>query len=217
MIERKESGLYRLRLLQMFHALSLAGITSVSHRDLHAFAYLSNTLSPIWEVEPTELLVLKKTDGPYSTELEHELDACVGCGMINVLAIEGDPDHANKLNARFSLFPETSKLLVSLVENLPDERETADFLRELAFSFIEIAEGLRDDAAVFDATWSDPGVAQGRLLRVGPDISRQKQANYSVQVAEAFQTLRKDNLHLSKAEKIVLYMNLLKRRVQVHG
>lgn len=200
----------RFRLLQILAALDRAAVSPISNRDLHAFAYLANALSPVWEVEPLENSVLKDEDGPRSSSLEREIDLCVGYGLVDVISIERDDENPDKLNARFSLSAQRARKILSIAEYLPDEQNTFEFLTELAFSFAEISKPHRDDAALVDASWSDPKVAQGRIINFieeegGPETGASHRA------AEAFQEFVPPGVILSRAEKLVMYMRLLKK------
>jgi hypothetical protein len=203
----------RARLLQIIGALERAGGTPVSNRDLHAFAYLANVLSPVWEVEPVERSVLKDRDGPRSAALEHELDLCVGAGLIAVDALKPDLENPSRLDASYCLNAITARPVLAAISVLPDEGNITAYLNELAFAFLEITPEQRDDAALQDAAWSNPAVAEGRIVDFGE--RRRQSINPAYNAAEAFQQFAPDGVTLNKAEKLLMYVRLLKRRA--HG
>lgn len=201
----------RLRLVQLLAALEQAGGTPISNRDLHAFAYLANVLSPIWDVEPLEGSVLKDRDGPRSSALEREIDLCVGEGLITVVKLVQDLGNPNKLDAWFRLSPATVEPVLRAIEQLPDEVEVRGFLTELAFAFVEIRADRRDDAALADAAWSDPAIAEGRIIDFAEFVESARN-NPAYNAAQAFQRFAPAGVTLNRAEKLVMYMRLLKRR-----
>lgn len=204
----------RARLLQIMAALEQAGVTPISNRDLHAFAYLANVLSPLWEVDPLEGSVLKDRNGPRSSALEHELDLCVGQGLIKVDALRPDVENPARLDATYVLNGRSARPVLASIGALPDEEMVAAFLTELAFAFAEIQAGLRDDAALQDAAWSNPAVAQGRVVDFGEFVEKTRE-NPAYNAAQAFQRFAPEGVKLNRAEKLMMYVRLLKRRA--HG
>ena len=73
----------RCRLLMIMSALERVGIAPVSMDKLHAFAYLSDVLSPVWGFLPYDGTVLKIEEGPHYAELQSEIDALVILGLIS--------------------------------------------------------------------------------------------------------------------------------------
>lgn len=203
----------RARLLQIMAALERTGGTPISNRDLHAFAYLANVLSPVWEVEPLERSVLKDRDGPRSSALEHELDLCVGTGLIIVDALKPDSENPMRLDASYRLNAKVARPVLATISILPDQEDIAAYLNQLAFAFLEIGPEQRDDAALQDAAWSNPAIAEGRVVDFGE--RRQKSVNPAYNAAEAFQEFAPEGVTLNKAEKLLMYVRLLKRRA--HG
>ncbi|MNR96978.1 hypothetical protein D3C72_281410 [compost metagenome] len=200
----------RVRVLQTFAALENAGATPISNRDLQAVVYLSNVLSPVWGIEPLEGAVLKTDEGPRSIKFESELDACVGLGLVRVDSIQGDEERPDKLSACFSLAGRRAAPLLEVIQAFPDERYTSAFLNEVAFAFVEIAPGLRDDAAIADAAWTNPSIVTDRVVRFAGEGAT---ANQSYNVTQAFQAHAPAGQIFTPAQQLDLYVRLLKRRV----
>lgn len=204
----------RSRLMQIMAALERAGATPITNRDLHSIAYLANVLSPLWDVEPLETSVLKDRDGPRSSALEHEIDLCIGSGLLVVDALRTDPENPARLDATYRLNAKAARPVLAAISILPDEQLVEKFLNELAFAFIEIKPGLRDDAALQDASWSNPAVAEGRIVDFGEHAERAA-VNPTYNAAQAFQRFAPEGVKLDRAEKLLMYVRLLKRRA--HG
>ena len=204
----------RARLIQIIAALERAGLTPVSNRDLHALAYLANVLSPLWDVHPIETSVLKDRNGPRSSALEHEIDLCVGNGALTVESLRPDPDDPSRLNATYRLNARAALPVLVSLAGLPDEQLVANYLNELAFAYAEVKPELRDDLALKDAAWSNPAIAPGRIVDFGAHIERAA-VNPTFNAAQAFQRFAPEGVQLDRAEKLIMYVRLLKRRA--HG
>ncbi|MCW2249305.1 hypothetical protein M2352_004965 [Azospirillum fermentarium] len=196
----------------MFAALERVGGTPIDTRSLHAFAFFANVLSPLWDLHPLEGSVLKESGSPYFPALQRQLDCLVGEGFIIVESLaRGTTD---ELEAKFRLSHERAQPVLSIVRMLPDEASAEGFLTELADAFVEIRPDRRDDAAVADAAYSDPAVAQGRIVDFAEWVSPTK-GNAAWNTAQQFQKYVPVGVTLSRAEKLVMYMRLMKRRA--HG
>lgn len=205
----------RARALQLISALEKAGGAAVSGKDLHAFAYLANVLSPLWELEPLDGSILKDDDGPYYPTLQKEIDFLIGNSIVTVVTLERIKAGArNILGASFILNRDKSNSILECINRLPDESRFEVFLLELASAFLEINKDQRDDAALYDAAYSDPAISTGRIVDFAEWVSSTTQ-NPSWNAAQSFQQYMPAGITLSPAEKLVMYMRLLKRRA--HG
>lgn len=210
------SVLTRARLLQIFAALGRAGIAPIATADLHAFAFFANVMSPLWDLDPLDGAVLKLPEGPYYPFLQAEVDQLVGSGFLEVehLAYRTTEGGVVQLDASFRPVPDHCRKVLEIIEKLPDETETSGFLNELAFAFAEIRVDLRDDAAIVDATYSNPAIADERVIDFA-QWNDPSTADSSVIVADRFQKYAPAGMTLNRAEKLLLYMRLMKRRVHV--
>lgn len=203
----------RARVLQIMAALEEAGATPIANRDLHAVAYLANVLSPMWEVEPLEGSVLKSSDGPHSSLFEQQLDSCVSRGLITVVSLNDDPEHPKRLSATYRLAAMRARPVLAVINSFPDERHVRTFLNELAFAFAEIEPGRRDDTALEDAAWTNPSVADNRVVDFAEFVEQSR--NPSFNVMQSLQRYAPKGVTYSLAEKLAMYLRLLKRRA--HG
>lgn len=203
----------RARLLQVLDALERAGGTPIAAADLHSFAYFANVLSPLWDVEPTEGSVLKGKGGPYFPLLQREIDLCVGDGLLVVNTIHPSvgEDGETRIAASFSLSVDCARGLVDQISTLPDEEQVRGFLLELAFAFLDISSDRRDDAALSDAAWSNPAIAEGRVVDFAEWVSSTLQ-NPTWNTAQRFQEFAPKGVTLTRAEKLLMYMRLMKRK-----
>lgn len=207
----------RAKLVQMFDALERVDGTPIEAAAFHSFAFFVNVLSPLWDLHPFEGSVLKEHGSPFFPAVQRELDALIGDRLVKVtdlsLSTSSTGDEP-KLVASFTLERSKCVELLASIRALPDERQSEGFLLELADAFVSIRPELRDDVAVVDAAYSDPSIAEGRIVDFAEWVSSTND-NASWRVAQEFQRFAPDNVSLSRAEKLVMYMRLMKRRV--HG
>ena len=61
-----------------------AAISPLRTRRLHAFAYLADVLSPVWDMPAFDGKVLKIEGGPHYPDLQREVDRLAILGLINI-------------------------------------------------------------------------------------------------------------------------------------
>lgn len=205
----------QVRVARLFTALVEAGLEEVSLEDFHAFAFFADALAPVWGTLPPIGDVLKDEEGPHYPALQRELDFLVGQGIVTVSHLSpNDRKGRWRLDVLFSLNLERASTWISVAARMPDENPTLpEFLLELAFAFVEIPVGQRDDAARMDAAWSAPGTSNGRFIELdGISPTGRAMRNYSVEAAQRFQAYVPSGVVLTPAEQTSLYMSLMRRR-----
>lgn len=203
----------QVRLLQIFSALERAGVLPATIPDVHTFAFFSNVMSPLWDLEPLEGAVLKLADGPYYPFLQKELDHLVAAGFLEVdsLNVTNSKGAAGQLRATFRLASQMERSVVDRFDGLPDEVETLRFLTELAFSFANIKRGNRVAVAMKDATFSNPAISEDRIIDFA-EWNDPRSSDASVMAANRFQKYAPAGITLNRAEKLSMYMSLIVRR-----
>ncbi|SHL59677.1 hypothetical protein SAMN05518668_1025 [Sphingobium sp. YR657] len=198
------------RVLQILAALEEAGATPIANRDLHAIAYLANVLSPMWDIEPIEGSILKTRDGPHSSLFERQLDRCVCQGLVVVTSLEDDPESSSRIAATYRLAGDVARPILAVINDFPDEQIVRGFLNELAFAFASIEPEMRDNTALADASWTHPAVADQRVVDFAEFADQSR--NPSRNVVNAFQRYAPAGVIYSRAEKLAMYVQLLRRR-----
>lgn len=203
--------LIRARTLRMLDALEVAGATPIPSRNFHAFAYFVNVLSPLWDVDPLEGSVLKDERGPFFPELQRAIEYLINRGAIGVSDLQA---HKRRISIKIHLDYDIAEPILAAIGFLPDESEITDFLQKLGFAFVEIVPDQRDDAAIVDASWSDPAVDDGRVIDFG-ELVRSTRNNPAWNVAQRLQSYAPEGITLNRSEKLLMYMRLMKQRA--HG
>lgn len=201
----------RVRLLMLLDAADYAVISPVSTARLHAFAFLADVLSPIYELSALTGRVLKRRAGPYFPELQWELDRLVGLGLVQVSDLKAVVEVSDAYrDASFSLVREAASPILGLVQKDPALAKLRDFFRELASALGGVPDDDLDAAIREDVTW-DTGHS-GTVI----DYAEWQARNYSELSAKRIEELTQESLgsgdlHLSPGAKVSLYVQYLRR------
>jgi hypothetical protein len=202
----------RARLVQIMAALERNGATPIPSRSLHSFAFFANVLSPIWDLTPLDGSVLKQKSGPFYPALQREIDYLIGRSVLTVVSLKSmDHGEASFIEPSLRLSKANAQSVLEVVDALPDEQMTGRFLDQLAAAFVEITPDERADAATLDAAYSDPAVASGRIVDFAEWVEPTF-GNPAWSTAQAFQQYMPNKMILNRAEKLAMYMRLIKKR-----
>lgn len=213
----------RCRLLMIMSALERTGIAPISMNKLHAFAYLSDVLSPVWGFLPYDGTVLKIEEGPHYSELQAEIDALVILGLINVLDLtyRMTGDAGARIDGWYELRFE-SEHLPGILDKLGadpasdplDPRDTLrnKYLLELAAAMAALPDDEIDKAAQFDATYADPSLGYSNVVHLDRG-SAHRLPNRSIEITERFENFLPDEAGLSPGEKVYLYASYLGEKI----
>ena len=100
MTEALEHIKHRVRLLQLLMSAEQAALAPISLDKLHAFAYLADILSPVWNLRPFEDRIGRTGRPPYYPDLQLQLDLLVGMGLVEPSDLSYQRDETDE--ARFS-------------------------------------------------------------------------------------------------------------------
>lgn len=194
----------KTRIVALLHSASETGQVRVERRWIHAVAYLSNVLSPMWDAVPliTEML---KTDGaPYDPTLQRSLESLVGAGLVVVhdaRMVEVRPGTWN-FDASYSLrHPEVDPIIAGL-GRYPDELLAMQAMREVFLLLAGLPADVADQILRLDATYDDPRVGLNSLVT----LYGVGEGNLSVAVTKRFGSVVGSGLSLSSLDEIGLYL-----------
>ena len=213
----------RARLLLLLDAVERAGITPIASAKLHAFAYLADVLSPVWNLIPFDGKIYKSEGEPHYPDLQVELDRMVALGLLLIsdLRYVERGDTGARIDGYYSL-NFSSLQLPSLLKALgaeepsqvidPSDVNVHAFLVELAGALATLPDDEIDVAAGVDATF---GVAENlnNVIDFAEWVEDKWQANSSWRAAERFREFLPENTNLSPGEKLYLYANYLGRAI----
>ncbi|MCP4456488.1 MAG: hypothetical protein GY816_00430 [Cytophagales bacterium] len=205
-------------------ALERTGITPITAKKLHAFAYLADVLSPVWGFVPYDGKILKMHDGPHYAELQKELDSLVILGLITVYDLEYVEvgEFGARVSGSYELNFQSEDLSGMLAylgatsrEDALDPRDSDNhqYLVELAGALSTLPDDEIDLAAKVDATYSNQEFGFSNVIEFDYVSTDRGNENKSFQITERFQEFLPEDSHLSPGEKVYLYAEYLGHQI----
>lgn len=203
----------KIRLVVLLDAAEKAGLVPIPILRLHTAAYLSNTLAPVWDLQPLEGKVLKRRGGPFYPNLQHDLDRLVGMGVVIILGLSHklDEDDRWRLEGSYQLNRDLAQGILDRLQDFETEQRMSGFLQELLFALSTLSDTDFDNAMMEDATYSNPLVDVGNVV----DFAEWQKKNYSANAAKYFDRVIPGGFRATPGEKLHLYVRHLHRRI--HG
>ena len=220
----REALRQRVRMVQLLEAAERAGVTPIPARRLHAYAYLADVLSPVWDLQPFDGKVLKVKHGPHYPDLQREIDRLVVMGLITASRLRYvsraksgplvDADYSINFESSY-LQPILSAIGARSADEALDFRDTEihTFLVELACAIATVPDDEIDSAASVDATYADDRIDYSNVVDFGNWSTNALKDNLSLAVTERFHRFLPGRAQLSAGEKLYLYASFLGRRM----
>jgi hypothetical protein len=210
----------RIRVIQLLEAAERAGITPMPARRLHAFAYLADVLSPVWNLQPFDGQVFKVKHGPHYPDLQREVDRLVIMGLVTVSGLRyvSRTKSGPLIDGEYSINFESAYLepILSAIGTRganksldPRDSDIHAFLVELACAIATVPDEQIDSAASVDATYADERIGYSNVVDFGSWSSN----NLSLAVTERFEKFLPGKATLSAGERLYLYASFLGRRI----
>ena len=210
----------RARVLLLLEAVERAGISPLLSSRLHAFAYLADVLSPVWDLVPFDGKIYKSDGGPHYPELQNELDCLVALGLVQVKNLRYEPSKDGaRITADYAL-NFSSEHLEAILSALgasgpeaaldPDDCNLYAFLVELAGALATLPDDQIDTAASVDVTYLTKASLHN-VVDFAEWAEDHWDANPSWRTAERFRTFLPQASSLSSGEKLYLYAAYLGR------
>jgi hypothetical protein len=201
----------------LLDAAERAGLAPIELQMLHAFAYLADVLSPVWGLKPFQTRLAKTGRAPFFPELQNEIDALVGMGLIEVSELdyrrvpgEDRVQLMGKLGLRFQS-PHMTPLLAAL-EADPYLDAMRQHLVNLANALAILPDGQVGEAASEDVTYSDPLIGTQDYI----DLRTTANASRTQMAVAALDQLFPDT-SLPPSRKVVMYAHYLGERVRARA
>ncbi|MCP4327173.1 MAG: hypothetical protein GY791_01890 [Alphaproteobacteria bacterium] len=200
----------RVRLVMLLSAAERTGLAPIGILRLHSFAYLSNVLSPVWNLPPLDGKILKRRGGPFYPELQNDLDRLVGMGVAVISGVGHVRDEAGRwrLEGSYNLNHEFAEPILSTLGLFKEESRLCAFILELGHALTALSDDELDGAVSEDATYSDPLTSNDNVV----DFEAKRSRNFSANAAEYFDQVMPVGI-ASPGEKLHLYVRHLRRRI----
>lgn len=202
----------RVRLVMLLDAAEAAGLAPMRILRLHAFAYLSNVLAPVWDLPVLEGAVLKRQGGPFYPDLQRDLDRLVGIGIADILGIGHVQDESRRwrLEGAYRLNRRFADPILGTLQEFEEESRLGTFVLELGYALSALSDEDLDKAVTEDATYSDRMISNDNVI----DFESRSGKNYSASAAREFSRVIPGG-NATSGEKLHLYVRHLHRRI--HG
>ncbi|MDE2823437.1 MAG: hypothetical protein OXK79_08020 [Chloroflexota bacterium] len=207
---RVESLRRQARIILLLHGAANAGLCPISILALHAYAYLSNVLAPVWDMPVLDGKILKRKGGPFYPALQGDLDRLVGVGLVRISHVTHVQDSEGRwrLEGRYELHASMAAAALAFLLDQPDEARVAGFVEELGYALSVLSAAQLDRALVDDATYGNPEVSTNNVL----DFGEWSRRNPSSAAANFFDELLTEGAKTTPGEKLHLYVSHLRRR-----
>ena len=213
----------RCRLLILLDAAERAAIAPLPSKRLHAFAYLADVLSPVWDLPPFDGKILTLEGGPHYADLQDELDHLVVTGLVEVFELKyvGRGQSGARLEGNYALdfsSPHLQHLLAALGAEEGkspidgDDRRVHAFLVELAGALAILSDDQVDRAISKDVTYRSGPLGEN-VVDFAAWAEDPWKANPSWRTADRFSTFLPKDSKITDGEKIYLYASYLGRVV----
>lgn len=195
--------------MMLLDAAEAAGLAPIKILRLHAFAYLSNVLAPVWDMPVLDGRVLKRRGGPFYPALQQDLDRLVGMGVATISGVSHVQDESKRwrLEGSYRLHRPFADPILTTLSLFPEESRLGAFVLELGYALSGLSDHELDIAVSQDATYSDPLVTVDNVI----DFDGYRE-NYSVNAAERFDRVVPGG-HATPGEKLHLYVRHMHRRI----
>lgn len=207
---RLEAVERRLRLLVILDTCGGVGLDPISGHALHALAYLTDALAPVWNLPVAEAELLKRRHRPFFPALQADLDWLVGAGLVLVHEFSYEPDedrHGWRLAASYRLALEPATRVLVAAKGLPGLGTGVAFTREVVLASAGLGEVGVAQIGDVDAAYTSHLVDLGGVLDL--DDGR---LNATASAAKRFGELVDPGYQISSAELVHLYVRHLYRR-----
>jgi len=205
----------------LLDAAECAAIAPLPSSRLHAFAYLADVLSPVWNLPAFDGKILRLEEGPHYPDLQEELERLVVLGLVEVsgLRYERRGDYGARLEGDYGLRFESQHLRPLLSALGAGDSEAAldasdsrlhHFLVELAGAIGTLPARDVDRIVSVDATYGSKGYGEN-VIDFGDWSADPRADNPSWRTADRFQRFLPEDATITKAEKIYLYADYLRR------
>lgn len=211
----------RLRALAVLEAAERAALTPIPAQKLHALAYLSDVLSPVWGLAAFDPVALKTGREPFFGRFQDELDDLIVLGLLEVTTFNyGGLDSVGRrdaiqLNARYQL-RYSSSFLEPLLAHIREDEELGvrlSFFISLASAISRLPDNVIAEAAMKDAAWDNANIPTDDVVEFST-VSGGRSRNRTDGTLDAFSKYMPGSKALEPVAKLRLYTAFLAERLR---
>jgi hypothetical protein len=201
----------RAWLMSLLDGAARAGLPPLTQGTIHHLAFLANVLAPVYDLPVESGLITRWKRGPYSPELQRDLDRLAMMGLARLVSVQPTRDlEGTWFEARYGRGPRAARFLQDALK-VESFRRARRFHCELLVAYASLPEEYRAGAATEDATYAN--TVDGDLMagEVVIDFAEWRDRNYS---RRAVATLDRqlDGIQTGGRARIHIYLRYLAHR-----
>jgi hypothetical protein len=203
----------QLRILAILSGGDRAGLTPLPAAELHAIAFFADALAPVWGLRILDAELLKRRSGPLSPLLQEDLDALVGRGVVvpqNVRHVR-DADDSWRLDADYELNAPIAWPILRKAMTFATQAAQVRLTEEVVLAVSALGSEAISEASRSDAAYGDLLVDDGDVVDIG---TKGGESNLTARVALRFGELMEQQVDLTPAEMVHLYVRQLDKRIR---
>lgn len=197
-------------------------MTPIAAQKLHALAYLSDVLSPVWGLVAFDPVALKTGREPFFGRFQDELDDLIILGLLEVTTFDyGPPESVGggtgiQLNARYQL-RYSSSYLEPLIAHIRQDEELGvrlKFFISLAAAISRLPDNVIAEAATKDAAWDNADIPTNDVVEFST-VFGGRSRNRTDGTLDVFSKHVPGSKTLDPVAKLRLYTAFLAERLRV--
>lgn len=200
----------RAWLMTLLDGAARAGLTPLPHAAIHHLAFLANVLAPVYGLPVETGLVTRWKRGPYSAELQWDLDRLAIMGLARLDSVKPVNDQGKWFIARYGLGPLAQAFLENAL-TVDSLARAHRFHCELFAAYASLPTTHRGAAATEDATYANTIDGDLRERETVIDFAEWRNRNYT-QRASATLERQLDGVPVDPRRRIHVYLRYLARR-----
>ncbi|WP_147434048.1 hypothetical protein [Mariprofundus sp. EBB-1] len=199
----------RIWLLLLMDAVERNAIAPIAQLRFHRLVFLTNTLAPVYDLDPCKGSLVKDQRGPFYPDIQWDIDRMVISGL---LSMDTTNNRINKkdywIDASYGLTDNGYQLVREALKRV-GYKPLHNFLCEVVAAYAPLKDEEQQLAAFADATFSDSNIKNDEVIDFGE--WRDLRHNYSFQATELFDQLAQRPFPFLNRDKIHLYFKYLAR------
>lgn len=200
----------RAWLLTLLDGAARAGLTPLPQATIHHLAFLANVLAPTYGLPVETGLVTRWKRGPYSPEMQWDLDRLSIMGLARLVSVEPVNDRGKWFVARYGLGPLAPAFLDKALA-VGSLARAHRFHCELFAAYASLAPTLRGAVVNEDATYANTIDGDLRENETVIDFAEWKDRNYT-QRASATLESHLGGVRVDPRRRVHIYLRYLARR-----
>ena len=200
----------RAWLMTLLDGAARAGLTPLSQATIHHLAFLANVLAPIYGLPVETGLVTRWKRGPYSPELQWDLDRLSIMGLADIISVGPVSDRGKWFVARYGLGPLAPTFLERSLA-VGSLARVHRFHCELLTAFASLAPTLRGAVVDQDATYANTVDGDLGESETVIDFAEWKNRNYTQRASATLET-HLGGIRVDPRRRVHVYLRYLARR-----